>query len=62
MFYSNDYFLFPNLKKCLSEMNAYFEGLGQSYFVEGIRKLEKRWNRCIEMSCVYVQKENKLKA
>lgn len=63
-----DYFLFPNLKKWLggqkfssneeviSETNAYFEGLEQFYFLEGILKLEKRWTKCIELKGNYVEK------
>jgi len=63
-----DYFLFPNLKKWLggkrfgsneeviTETNAYFESLEKSYFLEGIKKLEKRWTKCIELKGDYVEK------
>ncbi|GBP28527.1 Histone-lysine N-methyltransferase SETMAR [Eumeta japonica] len=49
-----DYYLFPNLKKWLggkrfesneeviTETNAYFESLEKTYYLEGIKKLEKR--------------------
>ncbi|QQP31674.1 Putative mariner transposase [Caligus rogercresseyi] len=60
-----DYFLFPNLKKWLagkrfysnneiiSQTNTYFEDLEKSYFLEGIKKLEKRWTKCIELKGDY---------
>lgn len=63
-----DYFLFPNLKKWLggkrfgsneeviTETNAYFESLEKSYYLEGIKKLEKRWTKCIELKGDYVEK------
>ena len=56
-----DYFMFPNLKKWLGgkrfssneeiidATNAYFEGLEKSYYSEGIEKLEKRWNKFVEL-------------
>ncbi|QQP55123.1 Putative mariner length, partial [Caligus rogercresseyi] len=64
----SDYFLFPNLKKWLtgkrfysnneiiSQTNTYFEDLEKSYFLEGIKKLEKRWTKCIEFKGDYVEK------
>jgi histone-lysine N-methyltransferase SETMAR len=63
-----DYFLFPNMKKWLGgkrfedreeligETEAYFEGLEKSYFLEGIKKLENRWAKCIELKGDYVEK------
>ncbi|XP_022822885.1 histone-lysine N-methyltransferase SETMAR-like [Spodoptera litura] len=63
-----DYFLFPNLKKWLggkrfasndeviSQTNAYFKDLDKTYFSEGIKKLEKRWAKCIELKGDYVEK------
>ena len=59
----SDYFLFPNLKKWLggkrfgsneeviTGTNAYFEG----YYLEGIKKLETRWTKCIELKGDYVE-------
>ncbi|GBP09164.1 Histone-lysine N-methyltransferase SETMAR [Eumeta japonica] len=56
-----DYYLFLNLKKWLggkrfesneeviTETNAYFESLEKTYYLEGIKKLEKRWTNCIEL-------------
>lgn len=64
----SDYFLFPNLKKFLAgkkfssnseviaETEAYFEGLEKSYFSDGIKKLEKRLMKCIELEGDYVEK------
>lgn len=63
-----DYFLFPNMKKWLggkrfgsneeviTETNDYFEGLEKTYYLEGIKKLEKRWTKCIELKGDYVEK------
>ena len=63
-----DYFLFPNLKKWLggkrfesnedviTQTNAYFEELPPSYFKDGLKKLEKRWEKCIELNGDYVEK------
>ena len=63
---SCDYFLFQNLKKCLvgkrfgsneeviTETNAYFERLEKTYYLEGIKKLEKRWTKRIDLKRDYV--------
>lgn len=63
-----DYYLFPNLKKWLggkrfesneeviTETNAYFESLEKTYYLERIKKLEKRWTTCIELKGDYVEK------
>lgn len=63
-----DYFLFPNLKKWLggkrfgsneeviSETNTYFEDLEKTFFLNGIKMLEKRWTKCIELKGDYVEK------
>ncbi|GBP03932.1 Histone-lysine N-methyltransferase SETMAR [Eumeta japonica] len=65
---SCDYYLFSNLKKWLggkrfesneeviTETNAYFESLEKIYYLEGIKKLEKRWTKCIELNGDYVEK------
>lgn len=62
----SDFFLFPNLQKWLAgkkfilnaeiitEVNTYFEGLGESYYTEGIKQLEYRWSKCIELKGDYV--------
>ena len=64
----SDYYLFPNMKKWLAgrrfysneeviaETNAYFEELDQSYYSEGINKLEQRWTKCISLNGDYVEK------
>nr|XP_033783950.1 histone-lysine N-methyltransferase SETMAR-like [Geotrypetes seraphini] len=63
-----DFFLFPNLKKWLSRkkfssdsavidaINRYFSSLDVSYFTEGMKGLEKRWSKCIELKGDYVEK------
>ncbi|EGI57594.1 Histone-lysine N-methyltransferase SETMAR, partial [Acromyrmex echinatior] len=63
-----DYFLFPNLKKWfgekrfttreqfIAEIEAYFEGLDKSYYSDGLKKLENRWIKCIELKGDYVEK------
>lgn len=63
-----DFFLFPNLKKWLggkrfssnSEVveatNAYFEDFDISYYTDGIKKLEYRWNACVELQGDYAEK------
>lgn len=64
----SDFFLFPNLKKWLAgkrfisneevitETNAYFEGFPKSYYSDGIKKLEYRLTKCIELKGDYVEK------
>ena len=63
-----DFFLFPNLKKSLAgqkfESNeeviaateAYFADLQKTYFSDGLKKLEHRWAKCIELKGDYVEK------
>lgn len=64
----SDFFLFPNMKKWLAgkrftsndevkcETEAYFGDLNKSYFTEGIKKLEYRWTKCIQLKGDYVEK------
>ncbi|XP_033229927.1 histone-lysine N-methyltransferase SETMAR-like, partial [Belonocnema kinseyi] len=64
----SDYYLFPNLKRCLTgkrfysneeliaETEAYFGDLPIEYFSDGIKKLENRWTRCIDLKGEYVEK------
>lgn len=64
----SDYYLFPNLKRWLRgkrfesneeveyETEAYFGQLDSGYYLEGIKKLEDRWNRCILLNGDYVEK------
>ena len=64
----SDFFLFPNLKKWLAgkkftsneeainETNAYFEEFPKSYYLNGIKKLEDRCNKCLELNGDYVKK------
>ncbi|KAG5316950.1 MOS1T transposase, partial [Pseudoatta argentina] len=58
-----DYFLFPNLKKrfitreqLIAETETYFEELDKSYYSDGLKKLENRWIKCIELKGDYVEK------
>ena len=64
---SFDYFLFPNMKtwlggKRLSSIeeiidatNEYFQGFDKNYFLEGIKKFEYRYNKCIQLKGDYVE-------
>ena len=59
-----DFFLFPNLKKSLAGQKfklmaateAYFADLGKTCFSDGLKKLEHRWVKCIELRGDYVEK------
>ena len=62
------YFLFPNMKTWLGSKrfssneeiiavtNEYFEEFDKNYFLEGIKKLEYRYNKCIQLKGDYVEK------
>lgn len=62
-----DFYLFPNLKRYLrgkrfasndevqSETEGYFAELPKSYYLKGIKKLENRWTRCIELKGDYIE-------
>ncbi|XP_033225877.1 uncharacterized protein LOC117178558 [Belonocnema kinseyi] len=64
----SDYYLFLNLKRWLTgkrfysneehiaETEAYFGDLPIEYFSDGIKKLENRWTRCIDLKGEYVEK------
>ncbi|EGI60951.1 Histone-lysine N-methyltransferase SETMAR, partial [Acromyrmex echinatior] len=63
-----DFFLFPNLKKSLAGQKfqsneeviaateVYFADLEKTYFLDGLKKLEHRWVKCIELKGDYVEK------
>jgi len=63
-----DVFLFPNLKKSLTGQKfasneevvaateAYFADLEKTYFSDGLKKLEHRWVKCIDLKGDYVEK------
>ena len=63
-----DFFLFPNLKKWLGrkrftsneevidQTKAYFEEFDKSYFLDGLKKLEHRWTKCIKLRGDSVEK------
>ena len=64
----SDYFLFPNMKSCfggkrfssneeiIAATNKYFDGFDKNYFLKGIKKLEYRYNKCIQLKGNYVKK------
>ena len=64
----SEYFLFPNMKtwlggkrfssneKIIAATNEYFEEFDKNYFLEGIKKLEYRYNKCIQLKGDYVEK------
>jgi len=63
-----DFFLFPNLKKShaghkfasngevVAATEVYFADLEKTYFSDGLKKLEHRWVKCIELKGDYVKK------
>lgn len=64
----SDFSLFPNLKKfhagkkyasdqeVIESTNGYFEQLEESSYRNGIKALEYRWTKCIELQGDYVEK------
>jgi [histone H3]-lysine36 N-dimethyltransferase SETMAR len=64
----SDFFLFPKLKKSLAgkrfgpnkevivATEAYFADLGKTFFLEGLKKFEHRWAKCIVLNRDYVEK------
>ncbi|UYV63717.1 hypothetical protein LAZ67_2005415 [Cordylochernes scorpioides] len=62
-----DFHLFPHLKKSLSVIHfwsdeevidavtSFFESLETSFFLEGIKALEHRWKKCIDLKGDYVE-------
>ncbi|UYV72345.1 hypothetical protein LAZ67_9002716 [Cordylochernes scorpioides] len=63
----SDFNLFPHLKKSLSGIHfrsdeevidavtSFFESLETSFFLEGIKALEHRWKKCIDLKGDYVE-------
>ena len=64
----SDHFLFPNMKtwlggkrfssneEIIAATNEYFEGFDQNYVLEGIKKLEYRYNEYIQLEGGCVKK------
>jgi histone-lysine N-methyltransferase SETMAR len=64
----SDFHLFPKLKiflggkkfctneEFISTVNDYFEGLDENHFRDGIKKLEHRWTKCMDLEGDYVEK------
>ena len=40
----------------IAATNEYFEGFDKNYFLEGIKKLEHPYNKCIQLKGGYVEK------
>ena len=55
--YSQD--LAPSDEEIIAQKDAYFEDLPKSYFLDGLKKLEKRLEKCIELKRDYVEKYKK---
>ena len=63
-----DYLLFPNMKtwlrgkrfssneEIIAATNEYFKEFYKNYFLEGIKKLECRYNKCIQLKGDYFEK------
>ena len=63
-----DFFLCPNMKKWLGGMRfksneeviaateVYFAEFDKPYFLYGLKKLEYRWTKCIELKGDYIEK------
>ena len=43
-------------EEVIAQTDAYFEDLPKSYFLDGLKKLEKRLEKCIELKGDYVEK------
>lgn len=63
-----DFYLFPNLKtwlagkrfgsneEVIAETEVYFASLEKSYFSEGLKKWQGRWEKCVALKGDYVEK------
>ena len=40
---------FSSNKEVIASVDEYFKGFETSYFSEGIKKLEERWRKCVEV-------------
>ena len=43
-------------REIFTATNEYFEGFDKNYFLEGIKKFEYRYNKCIQLKGYYVEK------
>ena len=48
---------FTSNKEGIAQTDAYFEDLPKSHFLDGLKKLEKRLEKCIELKGDYVEKK-----
>ena len=65
----SDYFFFPNMitwlrgktfssnEEIIAATNEYFEGFDKNYFLEGTKKLEYRYNKCIQLKGDYLERK-----
>ena len=66
----SDYYVFGNLKQSLlrkrfaaneeasAAVNQYFAELPENHYKDGIKLLEKRWNKCVEVEREYTIQKN----
>ena len=47
---------FSSNEEIIAGTNKYFEGFDKNYFLEGIKKLEYGYNKCIQLKTDYVKK------
>jgi len=47
---------FASNEEVIAETETYFKEFDQSYFLNGIKILEYRWAKCIELKGDYVEK------
>ncbi|KAL6255552.1 hypothetical protein P5V15_013895 [Pogonomyrmex californicus] len=64
----SDFFLFPKLKislggqrfssneEVIAYVNAYFAEQDANYYLEGLKRLEYRWEKCIDLKGDYIEK------
>ena len=48
--------IFSSNEEIIGATNEYFEGLDKNYFLGGMKKLEYRYNKCIQLEGNYVGK------
>ena len=48
---------FESNKDVITKKESYFEELLKYYILDGLKKLEKRWVKCIELQIDYVEKQ-----
>jgi len=51
---------FASNEEVITETGAHFKGFNKIYFLEGLKKLEYRWIKCIKLEGDYIQKKKKI--